>query len=208
MTSVHDNGSAAPSAHSTEHAPQPDQEVEKAQQSDQKAQQGLGEIALGDIPSAEILVIDAIASWIFSPANPGKGYNGEHGGAVVSAVLNAVHGAPGFHPDTVPAETEAIAEMRTRLLTGIHEIAATPTALSTFVITLLPAVISELDRRTDDPASQLYWLYCYSILVLAGGRKGDLDQNLMLGIMASFDGWNELMSQGFTLPWRAEKPTT
>jgi hypothetical protein len=176
-------------------------------QPQEKAQQGLGEIAIADIPSAEILIIDAIASWIFSPANPGQDYTGDHGGAVVSAVLNAVHGAPGFHPDVVPVETTAIADMRERLLAGIHEIAATPTALSTFVITLLPAVISELDRRIGDPASQLYWLYCYSVLVLAGGRQGDLDQNLMVGIMASFDGWNELMSEGFTLPWRAPQPT-
>ncbi len=174
---------------------------------EERAQQGLGAISAADIPSAEILVIDAIASWIFSPANPGKEYTGDHGGAVVSAVLNAVHGAPGFHPDVVPVETAPIAQMRERLLAGIHEIAATPTALSTFVITLLPAVISELDRRIGDPASQLYWLYCYAILVLAGGRKGDLDQNLMVGIMASFDGWNDLMADGFTLPWRAPQPT-
>ena len=172
-----------------------------------KARNGLGEISAADIPSAEILIIDAIASWIFSPENPGGHYTGEHGGAVVTAVLNAVSRAPGFHPEMMPRETEAIAEMRARLVAGIREIATTPPALSTFVITLLPAVISELDRRTGDPASQLYWLYCYSVLVLAGGRKGDLDQNLMVGIMASFDGWNELMSAGFTLPWRTPQPT-
>src|SRR6195952_5911675 len=122
MTSVHDNGSAAPSVEQGENVAQPDREAAKAQQSDQKAQQGLGEIALGDIPSAEILVIDAIASWIFSPANPGKGYNGEHGGAVVSAVLNAVHGAPCVHPETVRAESEGSADGCGRLLTGIHAI--------------------------------------------------------------------------------------
>ena len=93
--------------------------------------------------------------------------------------------------------------MRSRLLSGIHEIGSNPEALSMFVITLMPAVISELERRSGDPASQVYWLYCYSLLVLAGGRLGRLDQDLMPAIMASFDSWNELMSAGYTLPWRA-----
>ncbi|MET3807278.1 hypothetical protein ABIB25_004301 [Nakamurella sp. UYEF19] len=168
---------------------------------------GFAELTMADMPSMEILVIDGIASWIFSPDNPGKDYTGEHGGAVVTRVLEAVQGASKFKPELVPVLSPAITDMRERVLEGIHEISGTATALSTFVITLMPAVISELDRRTGDPASQLYWIYCYCILVLAGGRSGDLDQNLMIGIMASFDGWNDLMSGGFTLPWRAEAPS-
>ncbi len=164
---------------------------------------GFGDLAPSDVPGLEILVIDEIAGWIFSPENPGKDYNGEHGGAVVTAVLKAVQGASKFHPDRVPPESVAVMQMRERVLEGAHQIAAAPNALSTFVVTLMPAVISELERLAGDPASQLYWLYCYSLLVLAGGRSGDLDQNLMIGIMASFDGWNDLMSAGFTLPWRA-----
>ncbi len=164
---------------------------------------GLAQLSIADIPSLEILIMDEIANWIFSPENPGKDYIGEHGGAVVTAVLNAAQGASQFHPDTVPEETVPIAAMRSRLLSGVQEIAGTPAALSMFVITLMPAVISELERRSGDPASQFYWIYCYALLVLAGGRGGKLDQELMPGIIASFDGWNDLMTQGYTLPWRA-----
>ena len=156
-----------------------------------------------DIPGLEILVIDEIANWIFSPQNPGQGYSGEHGGAVVTAVLKAVQGSSGFRPERIPEESPAVTVMRARLLSGIREIGSNPEALSMFVITLMPAVISELERRSGDPTSQVYWLYCYSLLVLAGGRLGRLDQDLMPGIMESFDSWNELMSQGYTLPWRA-----
>ena len=164
---------------------------------------GLADLDLADVPSLEILILDGIANWIFSPANPGKSYQGEHGGDLVSAVLNAAHGAARFRPVQVPAETAPMAEMRRRLIDGAHEIATGAGALSMFVITLMPAVISELERRSGDPASQLYWIYCYALLVVAGGSSGGLDQNLTAAIMASFDGWNELMAQGFTLPWRA-----
>ncbi len=167
---------------------------------------GFAEIKIEDLPSLEILVIDEIASWIFSPENPGKDYNGEHGGAIVTVVLNAVQGASKFRPESAPEPTEAVTDMRERVFEGVQQIASSAQALSTFVITLMPAVISELERRAGDPASQLYWLYCYALLVLAGGRSGDLDQNLMIGIMASFDGWNEKMTEGFTLPWRVEAP--
>lgn len=168
---------------------------------------GFAEITMEDLPSLEILVIDEIASWIFSAENPGKGYNGEHGGAIVTVVLNAVQGASKFTPDSAPEPTDAITAMRERVFEGVKQIASSAEALSTFVITLMPAVISELERRAEDPASQLYWLYCYALLVLAGGRTGDLDQNLMIGIMGSFDGWNDLMAEGFTLPWRVEAPS-
>lgn len=164
---------------------------------------GLADLTLADAPGLEILILDGIANWIFSPANPGKNYHGEHGGDVASAVLNAAYGASRFRPAQVPVETGPMAEMRRRLVDGAHEIASGAGALSMFVITLMPAVISELERRSGDPASQLYWIYCYALLVMAGGSSGELDQNLMAAIMASFDGWNELMSQGFTLPWRA-----
>ena len=163
----------------------------------------LAGLTITDIPAVEILVIDEIANWIFSPENPGKGYSGEHGGAVVTAVLKAVQNSAGFRPARVPESLPVLTAMRSRLLSGIHEIGGNPEALSMFVITLMPAVISELERRSGDPASQVYWLYCYSLLVLAGGRLGRLDQDLMPAIMASFDSWNELMSAGYTLPWRA-----
>ncbi len=166
---------------------------------------GFAELSMADMPGLEILVIDEIASWIFSPDNPGRDYTGEHGGAVVTAVLKAVQGASTFRPDRMPAESAAVRAMRERVVEGVHQIGSAANALSTFVITLMPAVISELERRSGDPTSQCYWLYCYSLLVLAGGRSGDLDQNLMIGIMASFDGWNDLMSEGFTLPWRSAR---
>ena len=168
---------------------------------------GLVELTPADVPSMEILILDEIANWIFSPDNPGKGYTGEHGGSVVTAVLKAAQSAAQFHPEQTPVETPVIAEMRARLAAGVHEMAAAPEALSMFVITLMPAVISELERRSGDAASQFYWLYCYALLVLAGGRSGQLDQTLMPGIVASFDGWNELMAQGYTLPWRAGQDT-
>lgn len=171
------------------------------------ASAGLEELALADVPSLEILVIDEIAGWIFSPENPGKDYHGEHAGAIISLVLNAAQGASRFHPTQVPPASDAMTLSRRRIADGVHQIGVAPAALSMFVITLMPAVISELERRAGDPASQLYWLYCYSLLVLAGGKTGELGSAEMIGIMASFDGWNDLMSAGYTLPWRFTAPT-
>ena len=167
---------------------------------------GFADLTLDDLPSLEILVLDQIAGWIFSPENPGKEYNGEHGGAIVTAVLNGVQRAHSFQPELTPMTSPALTEMRERVYSGVQELSQSAEALSTFVVTLMPAAISELERSAGDAASQCYWLYCYALLVLAGGRSGSLDQNLMIGIIASFDGWNDLMSGGFTLPWRAATP--
>ena len=171
-----------------------------------KSRAGFADLTLDDLPSLEILVLDEIAGWIFSPDNPGKDYTGEHGGAVVTAVLNGAQKAHLFRPEIGPVTSAALTDMRERVYEGVQQLSQSAEALSTFVITLMPAVISELERSAGDAASQCYWLYCYSILVLAGGRSGSLDQNLMVGIIASFDGWNDLMSGGFTLPWRAASP--
>ncbi|SDO85886.1 hypothetical protein SAMN04515671_2150 [Nakamurella panacisegetis] len=164
---------------------------------------GFADLTLRDLPSLEILVLDEIAGWIFSPENPGQGYSGEHGGAIVTAVLNGVQRAHAFQPELAPMTSPVLTEMRDRVFTGVQELSQSAEALSTFVVTLMPAVISELERSAGDAASQCYWLYCYALLVLAGGRSGRLDESLMAGIIASFDGWNDLMSGGFTLPWRA-----
>ena len=50
---------------------------------------GLKELAVADVPSLEILVLDEIAGWIFSPDNPGAHYNGEHAGAIIEK-LNVI----------------------------------------------------------------------------------------------------------------------
>lgn len=148
----------------------------------------------------EILFLDALGSWIFSPANPGEHYEGEHGGQVITALLEAAGKASSFRPDQQPSSTSEIAAVRAEIANGAHEIAAAEGGLGLLVSRLMPAAIGELNRWTGDPGSQSYWLYVYGMFVLSGGREGTQDNESMRAITDTFAGWNALMTGGFKLP--------
>ena len=48
----------------------------------------------------------------------------------------------------------------------------------------------------------MYWLYYYSLLVLASGTGEDADDAVMRGITETFDAWDRLMADGFVPSWR------
>ena len=96
-----------------------------------------------------------------------------------------------------PEATEEITAARVRVVAGAHELASAPNGLSLLLTRLMPAAEGELARHAGDPGAQIYWLYCYSLLALAGGRSGDTEEAVFRGIMASFDAWDALMARRF-----------
>lgn len=162
----------------------------------------LAELTDADVPSVEILLLDELAAWILSPANPQSSYDEESGGAVISSLMNALANSSSFRPDKEPSPTSETVEARKRLVEGAHALAAHERGIAFVVTRLMPAAITELTRHVGNPGQQIYWTYFFALWVIAGGVEGEQDETVARGLMASFDSWDALIAEGFRLPWQ------
>jgi hypothetical protein len=162
----------------------------------------LAALTSDDVPSLEVLLLDALAHWVLSEDNPGTSYNEQAGGAVISMLLNSVEKAPQWQPQEQPPGTPELTRMRESVAAGAAELSAEPNGLALMISRLMPAAIGELERNTGSAGAQIYWTFMYSLMVLASGVDGDLDEDTGRAVVASFDAWDQLMQQGFRLPWR------
>lgn len=161
-------------------------------------------LTVDDLPSLEVQLIDGLAAWILSPENPGRDYSNEHGATVISTLLTAVQRAPEYRPDRQPAETGAVRKLRAKVVDGASDLGADLNGITTLTTRLMPAAIGELERNSGDPAAQIVWTYYYSILVLASGKGETPNEKSMNAIHATFSGWDQLMANGFVVPWRRQ----
>ena len=160
-----------------------------------------------DVPSVEILLLDELAAWILSPANPQGDYDEESGGAVISSLMNAIANSPQFRPDQEPSPTHETVLARKRLVEGAHALAAHDRGIAFVVTRLMPAAITELTKHVGNPGQQIYWTYFFALWVIAGGVNGEQDEAVARGLMASFDSWDALIAEGFRLPWQPSAQT-
>jgi hypothetical protein len=165
----------------------------------------LRHLSLEDLPGLEILLLDDLAAWASSADNPGHGYGEDHGGLVISALLSAVERAGSFRSIQTPAESREIVAAREKVVAGAHELADAADGLTLLTTQLMPAAIGELRRNAGQPTAQAYWLYYYSLLLLASGTEEDAGDTAMRGITEAFDAWNRLMADGFVPSWRREQ---
>jgi len=165
----------------------------------------LRDLSLKDMPSFEILFLDELTGWAFSVGNPGHGYNEKHSALVVSILFRAMEHASAFRPTQVPAESDEIVAAREKIVAGAHELAGTAEGLPQIIALLTPAAVRELEHNAGKPAAQTYWLYHYSLLVLASGKAGDVSEVTLRGITAAFSAWDGLVAEGFVLPWRTRR---
>ncbi len=165
----------------------------------------LRDLSLDDMPSFEILFLDELAGWAFSVGNPGHGYDEKHSALVISILFRAMEHASTFRPAQAPAESEEIVAARAKIVAGAHELAAAAKGLPQIIALLAPAAVRELEHNAGKPAAQTYWLYHYSLLVLASGEAGDVSEVTLRGISAAFSAWDGLLAQGLVLPWRTQR---
>jgi hypothetical protein len=163
------------------------------------------DLSLDDMPSFEILFLDELAGWVFSVGNPGHGYDEKHSALVVGILFRAMEHASAFRPAQVPAESEEIVATRTKIVAGAHELAGTARGLQQIIALLAPAAVRELEHNAGRPVAQTYWLYHYSLLVLASGKAADVSEGTLRGITAAFSAWDGLVAEGFVLPWRTRR---
>ncbi|HCU92394.1 MAG TPA: hypothetical protein DHU96_06485 [Actinobacteria bacterium] len=165
----------------------------------------LRDLSLKDVPSFEILFLDELAGWAFSVGNPGHGYDEKHSALVVSILFRAIEHARTFRPARVPAESGEIVAVREKIVAGAHELAAAAGGLQQIIALVAPAAVRELEHYAGRPAAQTYWLYHYSLLVLASGTAGDVNEDTLSGITAAYSAWDGLVAEGFVLPWRTRR---
>ena len=165
----------------------------------------LRDLSLKDMPSFEVLFLDELAGWAFSVGNPGHGYDEKHSALVVSILFRAIEHARTFRPARVPAESDEIVAAREKIVAGAHALATAAGGLQQIIALVAPAAVRELEHYAGRPAAQTYWLYHYSLLVLASGTAGDVSEDTLSGITAAYSAWDGLVAEGFVLPWRTQR---
>ena len=159
-------------------------------------------LSVGDMPSFEILFLDELTGWAFSVGNPGHDYDEKHSGTVVATLFRVMEHASAFRPTQSPPESKEIAASREKVVAGAHEFAESSEGLSRLVALLATVAVRELENNAGKPAVQAYWLYHYSLLILASGMDGVASEDTLRGITAAFGAWEGLAAKGFGLPWR------
>jgi len=162
---------------------------------------GLRSLTTDESANLEIVVIDAVADWLFSAGNPGDGYDEGHAGHLISTLFTALDTARSFRPEQEPPVTDEIAHARTRVVDGAHEL-ATADGVSLIVSRLMPALMAELQTNAGDRAKQAHGVFVYLLYALAIGTREEQDPTVMDGLTAAFAGWDTVLRGGYVPPWR------
>lgn len=158
-----------------------------------------------DVPSLEIMLLDAVADWVFSVANPDQDYGDEHAGHLISTLFSAIDSSRSYLPQQQPDATEAIATARGRVVAGAHELGAQgPAGVSLIVSRLMPAIMAELQDNAGARPKQVHGVFVYLLYALAVGTREEQEPAVMEGLVAVFSAWSALMRDGFVVPWRRQ----
>lgn len=158
--------------------------------------------------SLEIVLIDAVAEWLLSGANPGEGYDEGHAGHLVSTLFTALDTARTFQPQQQPPVTDEIAHARTKVVEGAHELAkAGGDGIQLIVSRLIPALIAELQNNAGERGKQAHGVFGYLLYALAIGTGEEQDASVMDGLTAAFVAWDAVLREGYVVPWRPRPAT-
>lgn len=162
----------------------------------------LGKIEVADMPALEVLVLDTVAAWMFSPENGGHSYSNHDASVLIQALFSALSNAKQFQPETSPATTEIVSRGRELFVHGAHQLAADAGGLTALITRLMPAMLGELDRHAGEPAMQAYWTYLYLLSAVMTGTARSMSEEAMESAMAIFAGWDAEFAAGYQVPWR------
>ncbi|MCX6464091.1 MAG: hypothetical protein NTW05_10930 [Pseudonocardiales bacterium] len=168
---------------------------------------GLHSTTADQVPALEIILIDAVVDWLFSPANPGQGYTEEHAGHMISTLFAAVDSSRSYLPARTPPVTPELDAARARIVEGAHELSAQRgEGVSLLVSRLMPAVLAQLNDHAGEQAKQAHGIVVHLLYVLGLGTRTEHDQALIEGVVAAFAGWDAVLRDGFVPPWRPRRP--
>ena len=115
----------------------------------------------------------------------------------------ALAAARSYQPARSPAASAAMPAARARVVDGAHELAADGwTGVSLIVSRLMPAVLAELHNNANARGRQLRGTYSYLLYGVALGTGTEQDTAVLDGVIETFAGWDAILRDGFTVPWR------
>lgn len=168
---------------------------------------GLHSTTADQVPALEIILIDAVVDWLYSPANPGHDHTEEHAGHLISTLFAAIDSSRSYLPAQEPEATPEITAARARIVEGAHELSADGGAgVSLLVSRLMPAVLAQLHDHAGEPAKQAHGVVVYLLYTVGLGTRTEHDETVVRGVVAAFAGWDAVLRGGFTPPWRRAAP--
>ncbi|MFC4950708.1 hypothetical protein [Pseudonocardia sp. GCM10023141] len=157
----------------------------------------------------EIVLIDAVADWLLSAANPGSDYSEEHAGHMVSTLFTALDTARTFTPTSAPPLTDEIRATRVSVVEGAHQIAAAGSdGIGLIVSRLMPSVLAELSNNAGAPGKQAHGVFVYLLYAVAIGTGTEHLPAVLDGLGAVFSGWGTVLRDGYVVPWRPRPAAT
>ena len=165
---------------------------------------GLKALCAEDLPSFEILYLDAVAACVLGRAELEPPHTVEQGAQVVAFLLGSMTSAAAYTPERTPTPSEAITLARGSIVDGGHALAARGVAgLTQLVNRVIPAVVGELELHGDAPVEQVRSLFRHGLLAVASGPANEVPLAAAEGIDELFEAWDGLIGSGFTPPWRS-----
>ncbi|MCD2197905.1 hypothetical protein LQ327_31500 [Actinomycetospora endophytica] len=155
----------------------------------------LGALGRERVPAFEYALIDGLAKWLFSDANPGADYDDDAAAQVISVLFGAFSDAHEIEPPTSPPDDDGVGTARDALVAGAHQLSEGP-GVTTLIMRVMPAIKGELTAHTGDPGKQLHSAYFYLLLAVASGTGELGSPEVAEGLLASFTGWDGLFASG------------
>jgi hypothetical protein len=164
---------------------------------------GLACVSVETAPAFELLFLDEIAAYLMGSGPLEPPYTEEHGGRIISALLDAMVNSPDYVPEKAPVLTPEISTARAAFVKGAHDLAAVgKDGLTQLICRLMPAVKGELENNKGAPEQQTHWMFYYGMVAVASGPSSIQDEDVAAGVMDIFQAWNEEFAKGFVAPWR------
>ena len=155
----------------------------------------LGALHRDRVPALEYALIDGLAAWLFSDANPVAEYDDDAAAQVISVLFGPMSDAHEVEPDTCPSDDHGVGTSRDALVTGAHQLSQ-GRGITTLIMRVMPAVVGELTAHAGDPAKQLQSAYFYLLLAVATGTNELGVPEVAEGLVASFTAWDGLFASG------------
>ena len=155
----------------------------------------LGSVTRERTPALEYVLIDCLATWLFSDANPGASYDQDSAAQIVSVLFTALSHAHDVEPAEGPREDSSISASRDALVAGAHQLSE-GRGVTTLITRAMPAMVGELEKYAGDPARQLFSAYFYLLFAVATGTGEEGDPKVPEGLSTSFMAWDGLFASG------------
>lgn len=155
----------------------------------------LGSLTREQVPALEYVLIDCLATWLFSDANPGSDYDENVAAQVISVLFAAMSYAREIAPADAPLEDAPICAARDALIAGAHQLSE-GRGVTVLITRVMPAMVGELEAHAGDPARQLYSAYYYLLLAVATGNGELGNSEVAEGLLTSFVAWDGLFASG------------